>query len=272
MLFGFGRRPRMPVLQLSRRETLRRISTQNVSLSRFGDGELIYCLKQRALRFQQYDPRLRDRLLRALLDPPAGVLAAFNNHFAASDEVHWIVAYERYPKPFARMRTVKTEGDVGVLLRGAERRAYTKFWRYVAHHTQAREYGDAAVFFLGSYVQEYENGEIEGVLDDFRALFNRRRILFVCPDTPLGGLSFQAQEAVLKRIGVRSAQFLAIPNTDAFAHCAVIETQIRSMTGFDDVFIQAGPLASVIASELGNEIDGRILDVGSLNTQLRYLA
>ena len=169
--------------------------------------------------------------MQALLNPPVGVLAAFNHHFAASSTIHWIVAYERYPKHFARFRTVRGDADVGVLLREAEQRAYKRFWRYVCRKTSATEYGDAAGLFLGSYVDEYEAGQIEEVMDDFRALFLGKRLLFVCPETPLGGLSFPAQELAMKKLGLRSAKFLIIPNSNAFCQYASIKQQLLRTTG-----------------------------------------
>jgi hypothetical protein len=38
-----------------------------------------------------------------------------------------------------------------------------------------------------------------------------------------------------------------------------------------DVFLQAGPLATVLAYELAGRIDARLIDSGALNAQVSYL-
>jgi hypothetical protein len=75
----------------------------------------------------------------------------------------------------------------------------------------------------------------------------------------------------MRRLGLVAADYSAVPSIDAFASINAIEAAILSRRGFDDVFIQAGPVATVLASELAGRIDGRVLDVGSLNTQVHFL-
>jgi hypothetical protein len=75
----------------------------------------------------------------------------------------------------------------------------------------------------------------------------------------------------MRQLGMIDAAFIDIPSTNAFAMIDEIEAQIRARRGFDDVFIQAGPVATVLAAELAGKIEARLLDVGSLNTQVRFL-
>jgi hypothetical protein len=262
---------RRVVSKLDRRSTLRRLTNCNLSLARIGDGEMRYAFKRRSALFQRWENFLAEKLLAVLLNPPPNVLPCFNHHFAAHSEIEWIVAYERYPKEYAEYRTARTSQDIGILKREKERLEYDACWRKIARRTAALEYGDAAVFFLGSYVQNYERGEMDIVRDEFRALFRGRRILFVGPETPHGGASFRRQYDDMKRIGLKSADFISIPATDAATYATEIEAEILSRRSFDDVFLQAGPLATVLAAELSSKINGRALDVGSLNTQIRYL-
>jgi len=110
------------------------------------------------------------------------------------------------------------------------------------------------------------------VLDEFRALFAGRRMLFVAPETPMGGASFRAELPRLRTLGLRDAEFMAIPATDSFEHYDAILDAIRGRRGFDDIVIQAGPAATVASYDLAGTLDARVIDAGSLNTQLRYLA
>ncbi len=257
--------------RLDNEETLRRVIEDGSALSRFGDGELKLALYGRGLRFQRHSPALEAALGEALLVPKAGVLACFNNMFADRAEQEWVARYERYPKVPDAFRSIHEHNDTLVLRRRRQQREYRRHWRIIAHETGLDTYGSAGVFFLGLHVEEYARGEMETVLDRYRTLFRGRRILFVCPDRPMGGLSFPEQLSTMQRLGLKDAQFIKVPETDAFEHSAEIRQAILGATGFDDLFLQAGPAATVWAYEFAGRIDGRVLDVGSLSTQLRHL-
>lgn len=262
--------PRL-IERLGNEETLRRVIDDGVALSRFGDGELKLALYGKGLRFQRHSPALEAALAEALLVPKAGVLACFNTMFAENAEQEWVARYERYPKNPDGYRSIHAHNDILVLRRSRQQREYRRHWRIIAGESGVDTYGSAGVFFLGLHVEEYARGEMEAVLDRYRALFNGRRILFVCPDRPMGGLSFAEQLGTMQRIGLRDAQFIKVPETDAFEHSAEVRQAILASTGFDDLFIQAGPAATVWAHQFAGRIDGRVLDVGSLSTQLRHL-
>lgn len=260
-----------PVERLSNAETLRRVVEDGVALARYGDGELKIALYGSGLRFQRHSGALEEALNRVLFTPNERVLRCFNNVFADSAEWEWVARYERYPKTPDGFRSVHEPNDIMVLERHRRQREYIRHWQIIARETEVSTYGSAGVFFLGLYVDAYSNGTMEHVLDQFRALFNGRRILFVCPDRPMGGLSFGEQLETMRRLGLKDAQFITVPTTDAFEHTVRIREAILNSTGFDDVFIQAGPAATVWAYDLAERIDGRVLDVGSLSTQLRHL-
>lgn len=206
-----------------------------------------------------------------LFAPGDRVLRCFNNVFAERPEWEWVARYQRYHKTPDGFRTVHEPDDIMVHSRRRQQSEYVCHWQIIARETEAAAYGSAGVFFLGLYIDAYVRGEMDEVLDQFRALFNGRRLLFVCPDRPMGGQSFGEQLETMRRLGLKGAQFIAVPETDAFEHSDQIRQAILGATGFDDVFIQAGPAATVWAYDLAERIDGRVLDVGSLNTQLRHL-
>jgi hypothetical protein len=258
------------VVRLDGEATLDRI-LNGASIARYGDGELQYCLRNRPVRFQKWNSGLAGRLKETLIGPPANVIVGFNHYFRACASIEWITAFDRYPKTYTALRTVRSENDIGVLRRPREKKLYDSCWREIVRNCAATEYGEASVFFLGTYVRAYRNGTIPTVLDRFRALFNGRRLLFVCPDTPLRGLSFRDQEETMRRIGLRGADYISIPPVDAYDALADIEGAILSRRGFDAVFIQAGPLATILAADLTTGLGCQVLDVGSLNTQIRYL-
>lgn len=242
-----------------------------MSISRFGDGEIKYCLRDRPLAFQPWYPVLAERLETALFESNASVLATYNHYLASMSEARFLSKYTRYDKPVLAHETLLEASDIKVMKRSRSQNFYRRYWRVVSEYTRKTVYGETSVFALEGYVAEYARGEMETVIDLFRRLFNGRRILFVAPDDPLGGPSFRALEPAMRKMGLRASEYISIPAIDAFAGMADIERMIRTRKGFDDIFIQAGPLATVLAHELAGKIGERVLDVGSLNTQVPYL-
>jgi hypothetical protein len=260
----------MKIEKLSLYETLRRIVHDKVTIARFGDGDCRQAYFQKAQVYQPWTPLLRDRLRQVLVEPKPGVLPCFNHHYRRHALIEWVADYERYPKKYAFRRSRRAPDDVGVLWRPRDVIAYHYYWSRIRLETHQPVFGDACVFFMGLYVDEYAEGRFEEVRELFRSLFSERRILFVASDSPLGGASFREEMDKLKSIGLRGADILTIPSTDAFAHYDQILAEIRRRD-FDDVFIQAGPTATIAAYDLAGTIKGRIIDAGSLNTQIRYL-
>lgn len=254
--------------RLTRWETIRKIVHENYSVSRYGDGELSYLLKKRSLRFQPYHSDLGARLNDAIMTPKQAVLSCFNNFYRDTDRYTFIdLAEFSYEEGHASIGEPYKLGPD----RRRERRSYVERWIRIARRTQIRTFGDATCFRITGYVDEHANGQMEAVKEDFRSLFRGRRILFVCPEKPLAGHSFQELEPKLQSIGLRDAQYIFIPNVDAAAVEQDIRRQLEKISGYDDIFIQAGPLATVLAYELGGSIEGRVLDVGALNTVVPYI-
>jgi hypothetical protein len=253
-------------------QTLDAMLAEGVSLSRFGDGELKLAFARRGLRFQPVSRELTAALEAALFEPKNGYLACYNTQFMQADEWVWLTAFERYGQKLGTRTTLVTPDDAIVLSRRRQAAEYRRYWKRLSRRTHMKTYGAAGVFFLGLYTEAYQQGRTEEVLDKFRQLFNGRRILFVAPTTPMGGQSFAEQVPLMRRLGLKSAHFIAVPETDAYAATPRVLAEIEKARGYDDIFLSAGPAASVWAHQLAGRHDGRVLDVGSFNTQLRYLA
>jgi hypothetical protein len=255
--------------RLGRWETLRKIVHEDYSVARYGDGELSYFLKRRSLRFQPYYRDLGDRLHEAIMTPKQNLLICFNNNFRDSDRYKSINLAE-----LSSGEGNDSNGEPYQLGpdRRRERRSYVERWIRIARRTQIRTFGDATCFRITGYVDEHANGLLEAVKEDFRSLFRGRRILFICPESPLAGQSFKELEPKLRRIGLRDAQYIFIPNQDAAEVELDIRRELEQKSGYDDIFIQAGPFATVLAYELAGAVDGRIIDVGALNKAVPIFA
>lgn len=203
------------------------------------------------------------------MTPKDGVLACFNNKRRDSDRDIGVDLSTKFAEQNGEANNdcYKIGPD-----RRRERRSYIERWIKIARNTQIRTFGEATCFRIGLYVDEYTNGRIEEVKDDFRALFRERRILFICPEKPLAGHSFKELEPKLRRIGLRDAQYISIPNVDAAAVEQDIHRQLQKKSRYDDIFIQAGPLATALAYELAGTVDGRVIDSGALNNAVPFFA
>jgi hypothetical protein len=256
--------------RLSPRETLRRAAHDNVSISRFGNGELRFCLKRASSRFQPFLPAMNDRLLRALYEPKDGVLTCYSNSFRDTPAPEWIVRYN--PQRYDSYRTVREPNDIGVHKRSAEYRAYAARWNTIARRTKIRTWGDTNLFRLAVYVPEYAAGKMGAVLDDVCRLFEGKRILFVTAKEPHYGGSYEDKARELAILGVKAADFIEVPAVGALGDADRVEREILAKCrGMTDVFLQAGPLATVLAYELAGRIDARLIDSGALNAQVSYL-
>jgi len=253
--------------RLNRWETLRKIVHENYSLSRYGDGELRYFLKKRSLYFQPYYANLGERLHQAIMEPKDSLLTCFSNELLQMDRYVFI-------QPEAILAGRNRGGDSPYWLgddRRRQRRTYIERWIRVARRTKIRTFGDSNCFRIDGYVAEFENHNLEEVKEDFRALFSGRRILFICPNNPHGGESFQTLEPKLRAIGLKDAQYIAIPQEDVASIEHDVRREIDKKRGYDDIFIQAGPLATVLAYELAGTIEGRVIDSGRLNKTVVFL-
>jgi len=265
--FAHARHPNL----LDRLETLKTLLSTGKSVARVGDGELIICLSGREIPFQPYSKELADRLERILKEPGPGVLVCMNNAFMQSSSVPWILGYERSKKEYAVYESIRETDDIGMFSREKEHRHYNECYRILYGKNAPVMLGDATVFMLGLYVKEYREGRIEEVKELFRKTVAGKSLLIACPREPLMQPSFRSLEGRLKAAGATRIEYIDIPENDAFAHYGQIRERLLRSTGFDRVWIQAGPAATVLAHELGNAHDIPAYDIGSFNTTLQYI-
>lgn len=237
-------------------------------LSRFGDGELSLAYRNTGLPFQRMSDRIRSRLLEVLYTPSKKVLVCFNNDFMKNPYSTWIVDYQRSKKGYDELQSVKHEHDVGVLYRRKESEAYRHYFDLLSRETRRSLYGEATVFFLGLYYEEYLHDALESVVHGFHSLFAGKKILIACPQVPLIPPSFAelvSQGCLECAAGV---DVYHLPARDAFNHYGKIKSDILKYSGMDLVMIQAGPTASILAYDLATKHDLQAYDVGSLNTTI----
>jgi hypothetical protein len=258
---------KMDIKLLNRKETLEYIARERCSIARFGDGEVALAFYH-GIDFQKADSQLCLRLQQILIEPIQNVLVCFNNDFMMNDEYKVVLDYERTPKDYCRFESVRRLNDIAILSRGAERCLYQRQFASFRKRTKLDRLGDATCFMLCFFYNEYVDGKINEIAELYRSLFSQRNILFVCPESPLMGMSFRKLYDAGIIHSIRNADFITIPEKNCFSYYDKIVKEILSYKLIDAVFIQAGPTATVLVADLMANHGILAYDMGSWNTSL----
>lgn len=189
----------------------------------------------------------------------------------SSESVFWILEYERSKKDFIDYASIKRPHDVGILSRKKEVTFYNECYKIVFGNREPTLFGDATVFMLGLYFNEYQHDRIEEVKELFIKMIRGRHLLIACPTSPLMKPSFPSLEKKLKQAGAKDIAYIDIPDKDSFGQYNSIKSNILDKTGFDALWIQAGPTATLLAHDLATNHDILAYDIGSFNTTLQYI-
>ncbi len=260
---------RFQLKRLDRFETLNYLIDNNLSISRFGDGECSIAFDHKGIHFQEYSDDLKDKLLKVLTTKNDKILVSFNNSFVDESKYRVIVKYGRTGKVYDSFETIKLANDIGILERKNEQIFYKGKFREIRRIFKNPILGDATVFYIGFYYKEYQKANLEIVFELYKRLFKDKRILFVCPENPLMSKSFRTliEEGVIQ--SHEDATFYFVPSTNAFSkYKEILESILERQDTFDLVIIQAGPTATVLAHELSTKHNIKAYDVGSLNESI----
>jgi hypothetical protein len=251
---------------LTRFETLQVAANHEAGLSRFGDGELTLALLKRGIPFQEYDPRLGELLNEALISGNPRVLVCLNLDFMNTEKVRWVRRYGRPSTRYDGCETVRQQDDVGVVWRRNWSRKYRALHAIVAERSARKLWGEATVFFLGLYRDEYQANRLNDVANLMLDFISGSGALFVAPAHPLMAPSFQ--ELSIRMPSRVRGSFISIPERNSFREYAEIKKAVLSRRAVERVYIQAGPTATALAYDLSVNHGIPAYDVGSLNVAL----
>jgi len=258
---------------LNRKQTLEYVLDKGYSLARYGDGEMKLVFPRildrlRGIYFQKWTRDLRTKLAKNLLEPKPNLLVCVDHEFTHLDEYHVVIDYERSSKTYEKYSSEHKQDDVGVLTRRKERALWLKYLNNVQKETCINLYGEATCFMLCFFYVEYLNGRLGEIMDLYRRMLARKRVLFVCPKKPLMGQSFEylCSAGVIK--SPKSVDFLFVPERHCFENYPHILDRIHSFKELDAVFVQAGPTAAVLVADLAADNGFIAYDVGSWNVSL----
>jgi hypothetical protein len=256
---------------LSRRETLEYASQKDYSIARFGDGEIELAYYQ-GIQFQKKDINLSLKLQQVLVEPIPNLLVCFNNDFVCNDEYKVILDYERSTKDYCRFESVHRLNDIAIMSRKVQRYVYQRQFESIKQCTNINHFGDATCFMLCFFYTEYRDNKINEILNLYRSFLQGKSILFVCPESPLMGLSFRKLYDTDIVKSMKNVDFIVIPDKNCFSYYDSIMQRILSHISIDAVFIQAGPTATVLVADLMANHGILAYDIGSWNVSLQKAA
>ena len=260
---------------LTRNETLSTALERNLSIVRFGDGEMQmtrFAPQGGGIHFQKYDPKLRERLTEILLQTHSKVLVCYCNAYTLYRDHHVVLDYERSQKDYFRYLTIHRQNDVAVRRRTKMMLMFRSMLATFKDKTPLSTLGDATCFFLEHYFEDYVKRSIAAICELYGRMFRNRRVLIVGPERPTFSKSFRqlAHSGIIQ--SPRHIDFLDIPNRDCFDHYYDILDRILSFQSIDAVIVQAGPTATVLAWDLTTKYGLVAYDVGSLGISLQKAA
>jgi len=266
----------MGVQLLNKRQTLKYVLNNNLSLARYGDGEYSLAFLTgrsgyKGIFFQEADKLLAEKLQDTLFNPIDNLLISIETTFITTSIQYVIMDYERSPKKYKGYLSVYSKNDIGVI-NNSETRRYQLFYIYyflkIIRRSSVPVLGDARCFFISNFWPEYCRNQMAEIFELYKSFFIGRRILFVAPDEPLMGVSFRTlvDNGIIKNI--KEAYFISVPNKNCFRQYDSILKEILKFKDVDAVFLQCGPTATVMAAELTKKYGKLAYDVGSFNTAL----
>lgn len=260
---------------LTRKETLLTALEKDLSIVRFGDGEMQmtrFAPQREGIHFQKYDPILQERLSSILLQAQSKVLVCYCNAYTLRRDHYVVLDYERNQKDYIRYVSVHRQNDVVVRRRTKMMLMFRYSLASFRSKTSVEILGEATCFFLQHYYEEYTNNILEEIFDLYSKMFRDRRVLIVAPKKPMFSKSFRqlAHSGIIQ--SPRHIDFLDIPNKDCFDHYDVILGRILSFKSIDAVILQAGPTATVLAWDLATKYGLIAYDVGSLGISMQKAA
>lgn len=261
---------------LNKKETLKYVLNNNLSLVRYGDGDISLTFLTgrpgyKGVFFQKADKLLAEKLQDALFSPIDNLLVTIEITFMHTSEQYVILNYERSPKKYKRYLSIFSENDIGILHDWKTRRFqlfYIYYFFKILRRSSVTVFGDARCFFASYFWPEYCRNQMSEIFNLYKSFFADRRVLFVSPEEPLIGVSFRTlvNNGIIKSI--KEAYFISVPNNNAFGQYDIILKKILKFKNIDAVFLQCGPTATVMAAELTKNYGRLAYDVGSFNTAL----
>ena len=262
LLSGAGRKTIREIALLDGKETLNLLIQQRLSFSRFGEGELRLAFQQSGTVYDDASLDLGNSLREILLHKNDGILVGYNNLFSKNHEIRWIRDYLRSEKEAHYFESIHTRNDVLVLERRKLVNEYRKYLRLLARDSDQKVLGEASVFSLGTYVEDFRNGTLDEVKTLIVNLLESNSLLVIAPEKPASGRPLlEILNGKEWRIG--KLESIIVPTRNAYMNRVDLMARIGQMNEeIDTVVIQAGAAGSLLSAQIQSRFGIRAIDVG----------
>lgn len=231
----FGRKPKV----LSKNETIRKILDEQLSISRFGDGEISLLLKTGGPKFQMNTPQLSKELQECFKIRSPKLLICLSNidyrfPFKSPEAKH----YRNYL--FYTFRKAKKENILD--------------FKYTYGNT------DITRFYHPTLYKKTNFKETSHYINLLKKIWDKRNVILVeGKDTKLGiGNDLFHNTLSTKRI--------LCPSINAYGYIdIIIESIIKNYKPGALVLVALGPTASVVSAKIAVQTDIQIIDIGHVD-------
>jgi hypothetical protein len=237
---------------------------ENRSIARFGDGEVQLFFGKKDIVFQRNEPGIPELLREALLGKSSETIVAY--------------CLRRMTNPVQiRAKSRLRKHVTGLSVRNSV--ITTNFRQSIFYSLNylrlSREagwpeislIGEAEAFWLEAHPKAWDPSYRLSLLSDVRQWVRGKRILALAPKTPLRGAPMRE---VLSALRVADAEYIDIPETNAFSLAQEYAEYIAQRSDVSIVLLQAGPLATYLALKCGT-LATQCVDLGSFNSTITLL-
>lgn len=226
---------------LSAEETIDRILSQKISISRYGDGELNLILSDKSIGFQKYHPGLKEKLIEVLKSNVDNLLICLP-HTLDRYEGENLRAHD-----FWELFNKKNKKTISTLLEEFDKKDYI--------------FGDTQV--TRPYM-DYNNVEYtDHIYKLLRKIWDDKNILIVEGSKTCMGVGNDLFS------NAKSIQRIICPAENAFSSYDTILSSVLAHSSQSLILIALGPAATVLAYDLAKH--GRqALDVGHLDIEYEW--
>lgn len=218
---------------LSPLDTLKEIENKQLSILRFGDGELSL-ISGIDLGFQKYDPKLAKRLTQIISNKHSKLLIGIPGIFG-------------YLEQFA---STGFWFEIHHLFR------YSKLWKELTHPN--RTYGDT--FITRPYLSYKDKSEAGKIYQQIKKLWDQKKVILIEGEKSRIGVGNNLFSNTL------SVHRILCPSENAFSKADDIIEKVNQLSKDNLILISLGPAAKVIGYELF--LKGyRVLDIGHLDME-----
>lgn len=218
-------------------DTIDKILSENISICRFGDGELLYVSEKRSLPFQQQNARLRDYFIKILKSEEKNILVGL-------------------PIGFFSLKNLKKESKV--TWRAVIAWTYPGLYKYLDHQKQ---YYNASMTRL--YMDYEDTSHSHDWFKKVRSMWENKKILLIEGEKSRLGVGNDLFENALSVNRVLGPAHDAFEQFDNLLH--FVSNQDKEFL----VLVAMGPTAKPLCYELA--LQGfQAIDIGNLDVEYEW--